>query len=131
MEYLEAAGVSLFVVDEAHCIVEWGRDFRPDYLRIGPAIERLGHPVVLALTATATPDVREEIALRLGMRNPAVFLSGFDRPNIFLRVDHFKTEDEKLDAIVRRVGWADKPGIVYVATRKNAETIMKALAECR
>lgn len=129
MEYLKESNVSLIVVDEAHCIVEWGRDFRPGYMRIGVAIERLGHPPVLALTATASPSVREEIAQRLGMTNPAVFVSGFDRPNISLRVDHFKSESEKLEGLVRRASWADKPGIIYVAARRTAETIVAALAE--
>jgi ATP-dependent DNA helicase RecQ len=129
MAYLQESGVSLFVVDEAHCVVERGRDFRPEYLRIGPAIEHLGHPAVLALTAAASAPVREEIAQRLGMQSPAIFVSGFDRPNISLRVDHFKNDTDKLDAIVRRVGWADKPGIVYVATRRNADAIVKALDE--
>jgi ATP-dependent DNA helicase RecQ len=129
IELLEQAHVSLFVVDEAHCISEWGHDFRPSYLIIGPAIERLGHPAVLAMTATASPQVREEIQKRLGLRDPKVIVQGFDRPNISLRVDHFQTVDEKLEALVRRVDWADKPGIVYVATRKNAETVAHELCE--
>jgi ATP-dependent DNA helicase RecQ len=129
VETLESAGISLFVVDEAHCISEWGHDFRPDYLQLGPAIERLGHPVVLAMTATASPEVRQEIAQRLGMRDPKVFVHGFDRPNIYLRVDRFPNEREKLQALVHRVRWADKPGMVYVATRKNAEEIMRLLNE--
>lgn len=129
VELLESAEISLFAVDEAHCISEWGHDFRPDYMQIGATIERLGHPVVLAMTATASPQVRDEIVARLGMRDPKVFVHGFDRPNIYLRVDHFKKESEKLEALVHRVSWAEKPGIVYVATRKNAETIMHALAE--
>ena len=129
MDRLDAAGVSLFVVDEAHCITEWGHDFRPDYLQIAPTIERLGHPVVLAMTATAAPDVRKEIIERLGMRDPQVLVQGFDRPNIYLRVDHFETENEKMDALIKRVNWAEKPGIVYVGTRKNAEQIMSSLQE--
>jgi ATP-dependent DNA helicase RecQ len=128
-ETLLTADISLFVVDEAHCISEWGHDFRPDYLQLGPAIERLGHPVVLAMTATASPEVRHEIAERLGMHNPKVFVHGFDRPNISLRVDRFPSESEKMQALVHRVRWADKPGIVYVATRKNAEEIMRLLGE--
>src|SRR5205823_14184088 len=80
VEALEAAGISLFVVDEAHCISEWGHDFRPDYLQLGPAIERLGHPVVLAMTATASPEVRQEIIQRLGIRDPKIFVHGFNRP---------------------------------------------------
>jgi ATP-dependent DNA helicase RecQ len=129
IETLENAGVSLFVIDEAHCISEWGHDFRPDYLQLGPTIERLGHPVVLAMTATASPEVREEIVQRLGMQSPKMFVHGFDRPNIFLRVDRFEKGSQKLEALVHRVNWADKPGIVYVATRKNAEAIMRALEE--
>jgi ATP-dependent DNA helicase RecQ len=129
VELLTQAHVSLFVVDEAHCISSWGHDFRPDYLRLGNIVEALGHPRVLALTATATPKVRDEIVGRLGMRSPKIFVRGFDRPNIHLRVDHFKTETEKRDALVHRVVWSDKPGIVYTSTRKAAEEIMQALAE--
>lgn len=129
VELLEQIDVSLFVVDEAHCISEWGHDFRPSYLNIGPAIERLGHPLVLAMTATASPEVRDEIGKRLGMRDPKIFVHGFDRPNISLRVDHFESADHKLEALVRRVDFARKPGIVYVATRKNSESVMHALGE--
>ncbi len=129
LDRLDKAGVSLFVIDEAHCISEWGHDFRPDYLQIGAAIERFGHPATLALTATASPRVRQEIVERLGLRDPEVIVHGFDRPNIYLRVDPFRSEDEKMEALVQRVRWADKPGIVYVATRKNAEEIMRELGE--
>ena len=129
IEALEAANISLFVIDEAHCISEWGHDFRPDYLQLGPVIERLGHPVVLAMTATASPHVRTEIVQRLGLRRPKIFVHGFDRPNIYLRVDRFQTEREKLEALVHRVRWAAKPGIIYVATRKTAEEIMRLLAD--
>jgi ATP-dependent DNA helicase RecQ len=128
IESLAKANVSLFVIDEAHCISDWGHDFRPDYLRLGAAIEALGRPRVLALTATATPRVRAEIVERLRMRDPRIFVGGFDRPNIYLRVDHFKTEAEKRDALVHRVRWADKPGIIYTSTRKAAEEVMQALA---
>lgn len=129
IEALETAGISLFVVDETHSISEWGHDFRPDYLQLGPAIERLGHPVVLAMTATASREVRDEVIQRLCLRHPKVFVHGFDRPNIYLRVDRFPTEEKKLEAVVHRVRWADKPGIVYVATRKDAEDIMRLLDE--
>ena len=129
IEALSHAKITLFVVDEAHCISEWGHDFRPDYLQLGHAVERLDHPVVLAMTATASARVREEIIERLGMRKPKIFVGGFDRPNIYLRVDHFKDEDKKLEALIHRVRWAEKPGIVYTGTRKAAEAIMRSLDE--
>lgn len=129
IETLQAANLKLFVIDEAHCISEWGHDFRPDYLELGPAIERLGHPTVLAMTATASREVRDEIVSRLGMRKPKILVQGFDRPNIYLRVDHYDSEEKKLEAVVHRAHWADKPGIVYVGTRKAAETIMRQLDE--
>jgi ATP-dependent DNA helicase RecQ len=96
-------------------------------MNLDSAIEELGHPTILALTATAGAQVRGDIVARLGMRDPRVFVHGFDRPNISLRVDYFHTEAEKLDSLSRRVQFADKPGIVYVATRKNAEVIARAL----
>lgn len=131
LEQFARAHISLFVVDEAHCISEWGHDFRPDYLRLARVIEQLGHPRVLALTATATARVRNEIVQRLAMRRVKAFVGGFDRPNLYLRVDHFKTEGEKRQALVHRVRWADKPGLIYAGTRKAAEEIMRALADER
>ena len=129
LERLRNAGISLFAIDEAHCISHWGHDFRPDYLELAHVIEALDHPVVLAMTATASKEVRTEIIERLGMRNPRVFVHGFDRPNISLRVDLFSDEDEKLEAVVKRVEFAEKPGIVYVATHKHAEILAKDLKE--
>jgi ATP-dependent DNA helicase RecQ len=129
IEILKEAEPSLFVIDEAHCISEWGHDFRPDYLRLSRIVQQLGHPTVLALTATAAPNVRDEIVKRLSLRNPNVFVRGFDRPNISLRVDTFQTEDEKTEALIRRIRFARKPGIVYTATRKNAASIVATLSE--
>ena len=118
---------SVFVVDEAHCISEWGHDFRPAYLRLGAVIEALDHPPVLALTATASPLVREEIAERLRMRDPHTVVRGFDRANIWLGVERFQDEEAKKRALLDRVGEAEKPGIVYAATRKRAEEIAGTL----
>lgn len=120
---------SLFVVDEAHCVSEWGHDFRPDYLQLNSVIEALGHPVTLALTATASPLVRKEIAERLGMDNPAEIVEGFDRPNIYLSARCCREEKEKLDYLLQAVANAKTPGIVYVATRKAAEKISEKLRE--
>ena len=127
VERLRNAKVSLVAVDEAHCVSHWGHDFRPDYLGLAQAIAALGHPPVLAMTATASQEAREEIVSQLGMNKPRVFVDGFDRPNISLRVDLFSSKDEKYQSLLRRVEFADKPGIVYVATHRNAETIASDL----
>src|SRR5215217_3363248 len=97
---VQASKPSLFVVDEAHCISEWGHDFRPEYLRLGAVIEALGRPRVLALTATASPPVRQEIVKRLGMREPRIVVRGFDRPNIRLAVEGFSDEEDKREALI-------------------------------
>jgi ATP-dependent DNA helicase RecQ len=129
---LAVARPSLLVVDEAHCISEWGHDFRPEYLRLGAVAEALGRPTILALTATAAPPVRDEILERLGMRAPQVLVRGFDRPNIRLAVERFHGErsaERKLRALLETVETAPKPGIVYVATRRQAEEVAEALCE--
>ena len=124
---VKRAKPSLMVVDEAHCISEWGHDFRPDYLRLGAVADELGRPPVLALTATAAPPVRAEIVARLAMRDPLVQVSGFDRPNLWFGVERFHDEDAKERALAERVREADKPGIVYTATRKEAERLAEEL----
>ena len=118
---------SLFVIDEAHCVCEWGHDFRPAYLRLRTVVEALGHPRMLALTATASPAVRTEIVARLGMRDPAVFVHGFDRSNISLAVDRLADDRERLDRLVERVARESAPGIVYRATRQGVERLARRL----
>jgi ATP-dependent DNA helicase RecQ len=125
---LRDARPSLFVVDEAHCVSEWGHDFRPDYLRLGAVIEELGSPTILALTATASPPVRQEIVSRLGMREPRIIVRGFDRPNIWLGVERHETPERQRRALLDRVAEAEKPGIVYAATRRDTEEIAEELA---
>ncbi|RYZ07547.1 MAG: RecQ family ATP-dependent DNA helicase [Myxococcales bacterium] len=129
LEKLQAAKPSLFVVDEAHCISEWGHSFRPDYLRLGSAIEALGRPVTLALTATASPEVRSEIVERLGLRDPTVVVTGFDRPNIHLQVRCLTGETLKQRELLQLVGGLEGSGIIYVSTRKRAETLAQALTD--
>lgn len=126
---LQEAQPSLFVVDEAHCISAWGHNFRPDYLRLGQVIEALGHPRVLALTATAAPPVRSEIVERLGMVNPVTVVQGFDRPNLWLGVERSTEEAEKQPQLLQAILQAEKPGIVYVATRKRSEELAATLQE--
>jgi ATP-dependent DNA helicase RecQ len=133
VEALRDARPALFVVDEAHCVSAWGHDFRPDYLRLGGVIEQLGHPTVLALTATAAPPVRAEIVERLEMRDPQVVVAGFDRPEIRLEVDHYADAHGKeqgvLDRVLAEIGGGRGPGIVYSATRRGTEEIATALQD--
>ncbi|MFH9659799.1 RecQ family ATP-dependent DNA helicase [Streptomyces sp. NPDC017248] len=128
VDRLAEARPALFVVDEAQCVSSWGHDFRPDYLRLGQAAHRVGRPPVLALTATAAPPVRREIAERLDMREPRLMVTGFDRPNIRLEVRRFLDEDERRRAVVERAAAEPKPGIVYAATRKESEQYAAELA---
>jgi ATP-dependent DNA helicase RecQ len=124
---------ALFVVDEAHCVSAWGHDFRPDYLRLGGVVEQLGHPTVLALTATAAPPVRAEIVERLQMRDPEIVVAGFDRPEIRLEVDHYADAYAKaqgvLDRVLAEIGDRRGPGIVYCATRKGTAEVAGRLAD--
>jgi ATP-dependent DNA helicase RecQ len=129
MEKLKASPPSLFVVDEAHCISEWGHSFRPEYARLGTVIEALGHPTVLALTATAAPKVREDILERLGMRHAQVVVWGFDRPNIWMGVEPCPDESTKHRVLLQRVTDEHKPMIVYVATQAHAEQLAADLNE--
>jgi ATP-dependent DNA helicase RecQ len=132
LDELAVARPSLLVVDEAHCISEWGHDFRPDYLRLGAAAEALGRPTILALTATAAPPVRDEIVERLGLRDPLVVIRGFDRPNIRLEVQRFHGEqgaERKQRALEERIVESPPPGIVYVATRRHATKLAERLGE--
>jgi ATP-dependent DNA helicase RecQ len=127
------AGPALFVVDEAHCVSAWGHDFRPDYLRLGGVIEQLGHPTLLALTATAAPPVRAEIVERLEMRDAQVVVAGFDRPEIRLEVDQYADAHGKEQGVLNRVlaeiGEGRGPGIVYSATRRGTEEIAEQLVD--
>ncbi len=118
--------IPLLAVDEAHCISSWGHDFRPDYARLQEARAVIQAERVLALTATATAEVRADIAKALGLADPRVFVAGFDRPNLFLESVRASGDNDKLArlAALARTGG---PGLVYAATRRNVEKIVAAL----
>jgi ATP-dependent DNA helicase RecQ len=123
---IRKARVGMFAIDEAHCVSMWGHDFRPDYLRLRNVIAELGRPQTVALTATATPAVREDIVKQLDMTGALQVVSGFDRPNLFLEVREPSTVAEKVRAIIELCEWAPT-GIVYAGTRRNVEDIHRAL----
>jgi ATP-dependent DNA helicase RecQ len=124
---LRRSGVSLFVVDEAHCISEWGHDFRPDYLFLPRVVRDLGSPPVLALTATATPRVRQDILRSLRMREPEVVVTSFNRPNLTYRVLSAKEKKHKLPLVLDLIRKSPPPGIIYATTRKECEELAASL----
>jgi ATP-dependent DNA helicase RecQ len=127
---LQQIPISLFAVDEAHCISTWGHDFRPDYLRLRGVIRSLGTVQTLALTATATPYVRSDIIQQLGLDQPQTFVSGFDRPNLSIEVIHTEKEREKIARIRNLAKQVPGSGIIYASTRKAVEQVgnkLKAL----
>jgi len=129
LEALQQVRISLFAVDEAHCISTWGHDFRPDYLRLKVAIQALKGVQTLALTATATPYVRSDIIQQLGLERPPTFVSGFDRPNLSIEVIHTERERQKIAHIKRLARTHEGSGIIYTATRKAVEQVAVKLQE--
>lgn len=132
-ERLRAVGVRLLAVDEAHCISEWGHDFRPSYLRVKQVRQRLGAPPTVALTATATPEVREDIARQLALEEPALVLTGFDRTNLTYHVIPTKNDAAKDATLVSLLRAPEHEGvaIVYASTRKTVERIAGMLQDAR
>jgi ATP-dependent DNA helicase RecQ len=127
---LRSIRVPLFVVDEAHCISQWGHDFRPAYLALGGVIAKLGHPTVLALTATATPSVREDILHQLGIELVKPIVRGFDRPNLIYEARKADKEADKLKTLTALFSGEDAlkgTGIIYTATIKNALEVQRYL----
>ncbi|HEY5610577.1 MAG TPA: ATP-dependent DNA helicase RecQ [Thermoanaerobaculia bacterium] len=129
LDAIRGIEVAVFAIDEAHCISEWGHDFRPDYLRLREAADLLGRPPLLALTATATPDVRTDIIRQLGIDSARVFVSGFDRPNLSIVVRRTEREREKIALLTALARSHAGSGIVYAATRTAVEEVAEALQD--
>jgi ATP-dependent DNA helicase RecQ len=123
-EALRSVTVSLLAVDEAHCISQWGHDFRPDYLHIASARSQMGDPVTVALTATATPQVQDDIVRLLGLPSARRIVTGFNRPNLSFEVRYTADLPAKLQTLQHLLaGWGDGAAIVYVGTRRDAEEV--------
>ncbi len=116
-------GVSLLAVDEAHCISQWGHDFRPSYLRVAEARRKLGEPPTVALTATATPEVRDDICRQLTLTKPRTIITGFDRTNLSYNVLPARNDDEKDDLLFETLKQREGLAVVYAATRKSVDRI--------
>ncbi|HEY2596871.1 MAG TPA: ATP-dependent DNA helicase RecQ [Candidatus Dormibacteraeota bacterium] len=125
---LATMGVTRFIVDEAHCISTWGHDFRPDYRLIGGALETCGRPPIGAFTATATPEVRDDIASNLGLREPLVVVTGFNRPNLRLEALEARGGRDRLELLRRHLDPGDGRALVYTGTVKGAETTAAAIS---
>jgi ATP-dependent DNA helicase RecQ len=128
LEGLREASLGLFVVDEAHCVSQWGHDFRPDYFRLADAARWLGARAIVASTATATPEVARDIAVRLGLRDPVRVATGFDRPNLSFVVARCGSRADKHRRLVAALSEPDaRPAIVYAGTRANCVRTAEAL----
>ena len=128
-QILNDIDVSLLVVDEAHCISEWGHDFRPDYLHIRDVLPRIGQPHVLALTATATPKVQEDIVEQLGVSDMDRLVTGFDRANLVLEVHYTPDDGAKFADLTELLREVSGKGILYVGTRRDAEEVAEIASE--
>jgi len=130
-ERLRKAGVSLLAIDEAHCISQWGHDFRPSYLRVKKVHEALGSPTTIALTATATPEVRRDIGRELALRNPQTIITGFDRPNLTYYVVPTKNDAEKEKRLVEILRKHDGLAVIYASTRKAVDHLTTVLERAK
>ncbi len=126
MAALEGVDIEMVAIDEAHCLSQWGHDFRPDYMRLGKALEAMGRPQCVALTATATPIVREDIRSVLRLRDPFESISGFERPNLSFTITAVEKVAQKY-ARMKKVVEEHKTGIVYCATRKKVEEVAETI----
>ena len=125
IDFLKGIKISFYAIDEAHCISEWGHDFRPEYRRIRPIVNEIGQAPIMALTATATPKVQHDIQKNLGMQNAQVFKSSFNRPNLYYEI---RPKNKAKDQIIRMIkSNPGKSGIIYCLSRKKVEEIAELL----
>ena len=129
LEAVRAVGLKLLAVDEAHCISEWGHDFRPDYARLGYFRKLLGNPTTIALTATATDRVRRDIVEQLALHDPQTFITGFERPNLFYEVQSPPRQRQKIDYLVQFLHKTPGSGIIYTSSRKLAEEVAQTVTQ--
>ncbi|WP_240035230.1 RecQ family ATP-dependent DNA helicase [Neobacillus notoginsengisoli] len=129
IEKLKNLKLSLLVIDEAHCISQWGYDFRPDYLKLGTFRERIGSPLTLALTATATPEVRDDILKKLCVRDATRIEASVNRPNIAFHIEKMEHEHEKKQRAIDLAKSLKQPGIIYFSSKKAAEQLAQLLRE--
>ncbi|HEY5315334.1 MAG TPA: RecQ family ATP-dependent DNA helicase, partial [Pirellulales bacterium] len=127
VEAVRTAGLQLLAIDEAHCISEWGHDFRPDYARLGRFRRLLGDPTTIALTATATDAVRQDIIAQLALREPRIFITGFARHNLHYAIQHHSSIKRKDEALVAFLAANPGSGIVYASTRKRCEELAELI----
>lgn len=128
VDFLQTVKISFFAIDEAHCISEWGHDFRPEYRRIRPIIDEIGQAPIIALTATATDKVRIDIKKNLGISDATEFKASFNRPNLFYEIRQ-KTKDIDKDIVKFIKANPNKSGIIYCLSRKKVEDLAKILTE--
>lgn len=119
--------IQLLAIDEAHCISEWGHDFRHDYARLGEFREQIGKPQTIALTATATTDVRDDVLKQLNLKDPKIFVAGFARDNLYYRIENHRSKQAKQQALLEFLRKTPGTGIIYTSTRSSCEEVRDVL----
>ena len=129
IEFFKDLEISFFAVDEAHCISEWGHDFRPEYRRLREMMDMIDKDIpVIALTATATPKVQSDIVKNLGLRDPNIFISSFNRPNLYYEIQPKIKKEQAVKSIVKFISQnKGKSGIIYTLNRKTTEELAEML----
>lgn len=128
-EWIRRVEASLYVIDEAHCVSTWGHDFRPAYLRLGAQRGMICDPPILAVTATATPQVRDDVVEQLGLVDPVVHVTGFDRPNLEWRMVRAEGEEQRNAALLEELRELDGSAVVYASTQRTVDAVAQMLCD--